>query len=302
MAGVIVAAIVGNLDFWIETFGGGAPIEGLEEEDEVKDESAGVGEPAVSTDDDSAAGDTVATAGAANEFLAEPVTTRDAHGASAGGDPVRTGDPGPDVAASENDTAGSVDQEPEQPGQGAPRDDAFSRLARMFADDGMRSGGPRPEEMRRWLHAAEPVSGMTMKELMTAAYEMRKKRSRSGHSGEGGDDEGGAEEGASSVRRAAAEAAAKAAVEARSALMTASLDTVIAAGQWSVCRLGGHRLRVGETYPGTGFKVTEIGKRTVTLSDGEDTIVKGLSNVRTVEGADGEEEDSTAGSDQREQG
>ena len=58
------------------------------------------------------------------------------------------------------------------------------------------------------------------------------------------------------------------------------VDCIIAAGEFSVCRINGIRLVIGQTYPATKWEVSSIEARRVTLRDGKHTRMLGLSSVK----------------------
>ncbi|MAG58144.1 MAG: hypothetical protein CMJ83_17805 [Planctomycetes bacterium] len=284
IVGIILAAILGNLPFWKKTLG-------FETESLYGDEG-GDGERAEGGDASSTG---VMEASAVGGGLGGLLDDLEGNG----------GQQQPhEVTPNAGPSGRNPDHQPPIHSGGESEDvrQAFQNLANMFSKDGMRRGGPKPESLTRFHSEAEVLSGMTMQELMKAAHALRKKAKGGGDesggdegsgnegTGEGGSEERGNPAPTSNTVVPPEEEMAEKVDKGLKALADAQVDTIIVAGKWSVCRIGGHRLRRGQKFPGTSFKVTEITRRAVVLSDGTSEISKELAAVRgsgkTEDGSD----------------
>lgn len=138
---------------------------------------------------------------------------------------------------------------------------------------------PQPRRVTPFHSESEAISGMTLEKLLAEAQTIRNNR-RKGDDGE----EGGQPKSAPKAAEAPAPPPPPAAAPG-AAIESAMLTCILRGKGYGLCVLGGRRLRTGDAWPGTSFKVTDITDREVVLSDGSLMIRKELAALSTGRGA-----------------
>jgi hypothetical protein len=65
----------------------------------------------------------------------------------------------------------------------------------------------------------------------------------------------------------------------RMRLQGAEVTAIITGPGWSKCVIAGHRLTIGDAYPGTGYRITAITSHAVQLEKDDETVHKRLKSI-----------------------
>jgi hypothetical protein len=131
---------------------------------------------------------------------------------------------------------------------------------------------------------AEAEAGIDLDSLLNEARTFRAERQSrivegigSGAAAGSGDKSQGSAIPGTADSGSSATASELAAVNALARLKLAPVTCILKGQPYALCGVGGRRMVMGDVWPDTEFKVTEITERGVTFSDGKATVQLGLA-------------------------